>query len=71
MNLQKFYPLRFMSQLPLGEKKNLKKNLLTGETALTRTPELAHSMDKDLVRLSTAERAAPVWLNGTRELDKY
>lgn len=72
MNLQKFYPLRFMSQLPLGEKKlNLKKNLLTGATALTRTPELAHSMDKDLVRLSTAERAAPVWLNGTRELDKY
>lgn len=47
------------------KKKNEKKVLLTGATALTRTPELAHSMDKDLVRLSTAERAAPVWLNGT------
>lgn len=47
------------------KKKNEKKVLLTGATALTRTPELAHSMDKDLVRLSTAERAAPVWLSGT------
>lgn len=60
-NLEKIHLLGFMSQHQLDEK----KVLLTGATALTRTPELAHSMDKDLVRLSTAERAAPVWLNGT------
>lgn len=64
-NLEKIHLLGFMSQHQLDEKKNEKKVLLTGATALTRTPELAHSMDKDLVRLSTAERAAPVWLNGT------
>lgn len=59
-NLEKIHLLGFMSQHQLDEKKNEKKVLLTGATALTRTPELAHSMDKDLVRLSTAERAAPV-----------
>lgn len=64
-NLEKIHLLGFMSQHQLDEKKNEKKVLLTGATALTRTPELAHSMDKDLVRLSTAERAAPVWLSGT------
>ena len=35
---------------------------LTGATALTRTPLSAHSMDRDLVRLSTPALAAPVWL---------
>lgn len=59
-NLEKIHLLGFMSQHQLDEKKNEKKVLLTGATALIRTPELAHSMDKDLVRLSTAERAAPV-----------
>lgn len=59
-NLEKIHLLGFMSQHQLDEKKNEKTVLLTGATALTRTPELAHSMDKDLVRLSTAERAAPV-----------
>jgi hypothetical protein len=36
---------------------------LTGATALTLTPDVAHSKDKDLVKLSTADRAAPVWLH--------
>lgn len=36
---------------------------LTGAIALTLTPLDAHSMAKDLVRLSTAARAAPEWLN--------
>ena len=35
---------------------------LTGATALTLTPLSAHSMDRDLVRLSTPALAAPVWL---------
>lgn len=35
---------------------------LTGATALTRMPYGAHSIAKDFVRLSTAARAAPVWL---------
>lgn len=35
---------------------------LTGATALTRTPEAAHSMARVFVKLSTAALAAPVWL---------
>lgn len=35
----------------------------TGATALTLTPEWAHSMAKLLVKLSTAALAAPVWLS--------
>ena len=34
--------------------------MMPGATALTRTPRHAHSSDSDLVRLSTAARAAPV-----------
>ena len=37
--------------------------MLTGATALTLTPLAAHSKDKVLVKLSTADRAAPVWLD--------
>ena len=32
----------------------------TGATALTLTPDCAHSKDMDLVRLSTPDLAAPV-----------
>ena len=38
---------------------NIQTMLLTGETALTRTPDAAHSKANVLVRLSTPARAAP------------
>ena len=38
----------------------------TGATAFIRTPDAAHSTASVLVRLSTADRAAPVWLEQTK-----